>query len=261
MQPKPSHLGEPYANQFEDASVAEAYPTRPPYPDEAIALLAASIPTTSPAVLDLGCGTGDLARRVAAFAGRVDALDRSAAMVAKGKTLPGGNASHLRWLVGRAEFAPLYPPYDLVAAAESLHWMEWRPVLQRVRSALVPCGPLVLLERHPLPLPWDAALLKIIQRYSTNREFQPYNIIEELQQRQLVRVERHQRTEPVAFTQSLAAYVESFHSRNGFSRKRMSPADAQAFDDAVRRLVALYMHGEDVEQQIVVEMTWCEPLA
>lgn len=260
MLPKPSHLGEVYAAQFEDDSVARAYPTRPPYPDEVFSLIAASAPSNAPRVLDLGCGTGDLARRLTAIAERVDAVDRSAAMIAEGKSLLGGDAPNLRWIVGRTEDAPLDPPYDLVTAAESLHWMEWQPVLQRVRAALVPGGSLVVIERHALPLPWDDALLDIIQRYSTNREFSPYNFIGELTARGLVRVKQHSRTQPVPFRQPIGEYIESFHSRNGFSRERMMPDEATAFDEAVRALVVPYVHSGTVEQQIVAQMTWCEPL-
>jgi hypothetical protein len=36
MKPKPSHLGLKYAEQFKDSSIVEAYPHRPPHPDEAI---------------------------------------------------------------------------------------------------------------------------------------------------------------------------------------------------------------------------------
>ena len=36
MIPKPAHLGPDYAAQFQDAAVAGAYHTRPPYPDVVI---------------------------------------------------------------------------------------------------------------------------------------------------------------------------------------------------------------------------------
>jgi hypothetical protein len=36
---------------------------------------------------------------------------------------------------------------------------------------------------------------------------------------------------------SAEAYIESFHSRNGFSRQRMAPEMADAFDTAVHALV------------------------
>src|SRR3712207_7136062 len=43
----------------------------------------------------------------------------------------------------------------------------------------------------------------------------------------------------VPFRQPIADYVESIHSRNGFSRERMTREAAAAFDAAVHDLVSL----------------------
>ena len=65
MKPKPGHLGLKYAEQFKDSSIAEAYHHRPPYADETIHKLVALITDEPRTVLDVGCGSGDLARRLA----------------------------------------------------------------------------------------------------------------------------------------------------------------------------------------------------
>src|SRR3712207_9196681 len=57
--PKPKGLGPEYGAQFQDHSVADAYPTRPPYPPEVFQILFGLIEDQAPRVLDLGCGTGD----------------------------------------------------------------------------------------------------------------------------------------------------------------------------------------------------------
>lgn len=75
-------------------------------------------------VLDLGCGTGFIARPLAPRVDRVDAIDVSEAMIEEGKRLPGGDHPHLQWIVGRAEDVALHPPYALITAGDSLHWME-----------------------------------------------------------------------------------------------------------------------------------------
>jgi hypothetical protein len=61
--------------------------------------------------------------------------------------------------------------------------------------------------------------------------------VDELVQRDLFIPESMESTPPMEIRQSVAEYVESFHSRNGFSRNRMTPAQAAGFDDAVTRLV------------------------
>jgi trans-aconitate methyltransferase len=115
---------------FADQEIADAYPHRPPYPHDAIQLLVDLVKDTPRAVLDVGCGTRDLARWLAPHVEWVDAVDSSPAMLAKGRQLPGGGHPHLRWQHAAAETAVLAPRYALVTAGESLHWMDWPVVLR-----------------------------------------------------------------------------------------------------------------------------------
>ena len=110
MEPKPSFLGPRYASAFEDPAVVASYHTRPPYPEEVFSLLAGLLAGRPGPVLDLGCGTGIIARRLVEHAERVDALDVAPAMLAEGKRLPNGDHPGLRWILGRAEDAPLGGP-------------------------------------------------------------------------------------------------------------------------------------------------------
>ena len=128
MEPKPKGWGERYAAVFRERSVVEHYGLRPPYPCETFDVLAslAGRGASEPgAVLDAGCGTGDLARPLAVRVARVDAVDVSHPMIEHGRALPGGDASNLRWIVAPIEEAPLDPPYSLVTAGDSIHWFEW----------------------------------------------------------------------------------------------------------------------------------------
>jgi 2-polyprenyl-3-methyl-5-hydroxy-6-metoxy-1,4-benzoquinol methylase len=113
------------ARAFQDRSVAAAYRLRPPYPPETFEVLAGLLADGPRVALDVGCGDGAIARPLAPLVDRVDAVDASAAMIEAGKGLPGGGHPRLRWIIGRAEDAPLRPPYALVTAGSSLHWMDW----------------------------------------------------------------------------------------------------------------------------------------
>jgi SAM-dependent methyltransferase len=261
VQPKPAHLAPKYGAQFQDAAVADAYTHRPPYPAETFDMLAQLLvePRT---VLDAGTGRGEVARPLARIAAHVDAIDPSAAMIAHGKRLPGGDAPNLHWILAPVETAPLNAPYGLITAAASLHWMEWSVVMPRLRAALAPGAYLAILASGALPLPWDGELFPgIITRYSTNRDFRPYDLIVELTERGLFEPAVAERqTAPIPFTQSLDAYIESFHARNGFSRDRMPPEDAAAFDAAVRELVAPYTRDGQVHMEIVARIVWGHPL-
>jgi SAM-dependent methyltransferase len=259
-QPKPAHLGPAYAAQFQDAAVAAAYPMRPPYPAAVFDLLV-SLAVGPRIALDAGCGTGDVARRLAPRMERVDAVDLSAAMVALGQGQPGGDASNLRWQVAALEDAALAGPYGLAVAGESLHWMDWERALPRLRAALAPDAPLVIVERAELPSPWTAELLRLIIRYSTNKQFQTYNLVEELERRGLFALAGALCTALEDFSQSIDAYIESIHSRNGFSRDRMPAEDAAAFDAAAATLLAPYAPEGQVPLRITAELHWGSPLA
>lgn len=259
MLPKPKHLGDEYASQFSDPSVVAAYPHRLPYPPATFALITDLIATGPRLVLDIGCGTGDVARNLAPLVDRVDAADISAPMIELGRTLPGGDHPGLRWILGRAEEVAPDPPYALVTAGESLHWMQWDVLMPRLRALLVPGGVLALVDRGTQPEPWRPAMQALFPRYSTNRDFQPYELVDELVQRNLFTPLGEASTEPVELRQPIAAYVESFHSRNGLSRDRMAPAEAAAFDRALTELVAPHAQDGELVLRVAGRVRWGLP--
>jgi SAM-dependent methyltransferase len=216
-------------------------------------------------VLDIGCGTGGLARQLAAWdvaslVDHVDAVDVSEQMIAEGKRLPHGDHPRLSWMVGRAETVALQPPYALITAGDSLHWMDWYVLMPRLASLLTLGGYLAILGVGQLPTPWDKGLGPIIRRYSTIANYEPYDPPGDVERRGLFRRAGAQRTKPVSFTQRLEEYVESFHGRASFSRERMAPGQAAAFDAEVRALVAPFCREGVVELQVEVEVVWGKPL-
>jgi trans-aconitate methyltransferase len=180
-------------------------------------------------------------------------------MIAKGKMLPGGDSPRLNWIYGRLEEVELQPPYALITAGESLHWMEWEEVMPLFRRILTPDGYLAVVGRSALPVPWRDELLAIIQRFSTNREYRPYNLIEELERRHLFQKQGEAFAIPVEFTQSLEDYIESFHSRNGLSRDRMTIEAAKAFDTEARNSVEPFLKDGQVVQSILGHVEWGKP--
>ena len=275
--PKPSHLSAAYGAWFRDPLVARAYPQRPPYPDEVIARLsslvaeasAAEAATTEARVLDLGAGTGDLARRLAPLVGRVDAIDASDAMMSIGQALPGGAHPHLRWIEGTAEEAPLNPPYALATAGEILHWMDWDVVLPRIGRALAEGAVLAIVNRN-----WDGPralyerLFPIFQRYSPVADYRPYDLITELSTRGLFSEAGRQRCGPAPWSPTVDEYVECRYSQRGFSRTRMGEADTAAFDTAVRAALAAAVddgiiaeHEGRLQLSVTASLVWGTPPA
>jgi SAM-dependent methyltransferase len=256
---KPDHLGPEYGEQFSDPSVAAAYHLRPPYPDEVFEVLESLIIDHPRVVLDVGTGTGAIARRLVDRVDRVDALDPSSAMIAKGRQMPGGDSARLCWITAPAETATFNPPYALITAGASLHWMEWSVVLPRFREALTSNGVLAVITDIVEDVPWKEPLGAICARHSTNRRFRPYNVVDEIEGRWLFRPLGRHRAAAIPFTQSVEDYVASFHARNGFSRDRMTPAASDAFDREASALVRPHAPGGKVTLRVSGEIVWGSP--
>ncbi len=263
MQPKPSHLGLKYTEQFKDTSIVEVYHHREPHVPETIRHLAELIRDTPRIILDAGCGLGDLARLLVTgieAVERVDAVDFSEPMVEKGKRMPGGDDPRLRWICGAIEEVALQPPYALIVAGDSVHWMEWEMVFPRFQQILTVQGSLAIVGRGTTANPWDEDVRALCARYSTNQEYAPYNLIEELEQRHLFQLQGTLQTQPIPFVQSGEDYLLSLHSRNGLSYDRLSRADARAFDEAVRSAIAPFLHDGHLVLSVVNLMEWGQPL-
>lgn len=211
-------------------------------------------------VLELGAGTGDISIGLAARVDRLDAVEPSSAMVGAAREA-GGRATNVHWIVDTAEnFRPEHP-YSLAVAAESLHWMDWFIVLPKVAASLMPGAVLAIItERAIVGLPWMTALREIVSGFSTNRDYRTYDVVHEVVSRGLFKeTGREVVVSERPFRQSLADYVESFHSRNGFSRDRMSTEAADAFDAEVTRLVLSHRSDGVVTGSIRATLVWGLP--
>jgi SAM-dependent methyltransferase len=211
-------------------------------------------------VLDLGTGNGAVARGMCGLVEHIDAVDFSLPLLHLARTLPHGDAPNIRWIHAAAEEAPLDPPYGLVTAGSSLHWMEWHIVLPRIKSALADGGFLAIFDDCAEPLPWDGELNQLIPRYSTNQEFRPIHLVDELIVRRLFSLVGRVRTGSMPFTQSIDEHVESMHARNGFSRDRMTPQAADEFDRQFKSLLARYCPDGVVRMHIFTDVAYGSPL-
>ncbi|MBT2188410.1 class I SAM-dependent methyltransferase [Sphingobium nicotianae] len=258
MQPvaKPDFLSAQQGAAFEDFDVARSYRNRPGYGDAVFDRLIDLMPASGP-ILDIGCGTGFLARPLASRGFAVDALDISPAMVELGRALPGGQLPKLRWSAVSFEEAGHIGPYALIVAGESLHWMDWATVLPKCRGLLIPGGKLAIVDNRALPLPWQEDLVVLIARYSTSQHYRPYDTAREIAARGLFIEQGRISTDPDPMTQSIEAYIDSFHARASFSRARMGEA-ASEFDAALCAAVAAKGATEVIIQR-VTEIVWGEP--
>ena len=257
MTAKPEFLTGESALAFDDADVAKNYRHRPEYPAATFDLLADLI-VGPHVVLDAGAGTGAIARHLAARVDRVDALDPAAAMLAEGRRLAHGRDPRIRWILGAAETAPLDGPYGLITTGQSLHWMDWEVVLPRFARALAPGARLAVSDDPEAPEPWAEDLRPIIRRYSIMRTWHQFRLIPELESRGLFVREAEVSTPPTPFTQTVDAYVASFHARSSLARHRIGADAADAFDREVRALLG---DRTTIERQVSGRIVFGRPVA
>jgi len=104
-------------------------------------------------VLDVGCGAGVFATRLAARADQVDALDRSPVMIEAARRAVPPNVTCLLGDVATADLPGA--AYDAVTSISALHHMDLPVVLPRLAAALRPGGILVAVSHHRPEFPRD----------------------------------------------------------------------------------------------------------
>jgi Trans-aconitate methyltransferase len=84
-------------------------------------------------ILDLGCGTGDLAAEISGIGAKVTGMDQSEAMIISARN----KYPDIDFLVGDGEQFSLDARFDAIFSNAALHWMkDATGVIQSVRNAL-----------------------------------------------------------------------------------------------------------------------------
>jgi SAM-dependent methyltransferase len=104
------------------------------------------------ALLDLGAGTGTLARGFAARGCEVTALDPSAPLLAEAERLARVEGVEIRRVIGRAEETGLETGgFDVVTAGQCWHWFDRPRAAAEARRLLRPGGCLVIAHFDWIP--------------------------------------------------------------------------------------------------------------
>ena len=264
---KPRGWHRDYAEWFDDESVVASYAFRPPYPEQLFTFLAGL--ADSGAVLDAGCGPGDLTGPLAPLVRRVDAVDLSPRMIEEGRRRHGRHMTNVRWFRSAIEDAVLDGPYDLVVAGDSVHWFDWSVVMRRFAEALSPSGMLAIVSREWFRTPEvKRRLAPVYARFGANRDFRPLDVVIELQRRGLIDHVSDERIGPAPWRPTMPELLSCHHSQNGFDADRMAAGDVQAFDLAVARVFAdlaadgtIREHDGRYNLDVTARVTCCRPSA
>lgn len=120
-------------------------------------------------VLDLGTGTGTLARGFALRGCDVIGLDRSAALLDQARKLDARVGSTVRYVEGLAEELPFGDAgFDVVCAGQCWHWFDRARAAAQARRVLVPGGRLILAHFDWIPQPGNVveATERLIERHN-----------------------------------------------------------------------------------------------
>ncbi|WP_395017143.1 class I SAM-dependent methyltransferase [Dongia sp.] len=153
-------------------SAAEHYRKgRPPYALPLFDRVAERVGLTrAHAVLDLGCGPGQLAQGFARFAGAVTAIDPEPEMlrIAAADAAEAGLA--IRFIEGSSyDIGPALGGFRLAAIGRAFHWMDRADTLRRLEGMIETGGALALFgDRHPEmhENAWRAVYDAVLDKYS-----------------------------------------------------------------------------------------------
>ncbi|MFE4860455.1 class I SAM-dependent methyltransferase [Streptomyces sp. NPDC056670] len=104
-----------------------------------------AVPEGCASALDVGCGDGLLARKLAERAAAVTGIDKSPEMIARARRLATG---HRDLTFVEADFLSAELPatgYDFICSVTTIHHMDFEPALLRMRELLRPGGTLMVV--------------------------------------------------------------------------------------------------------------------
>ncbi len=138
---------------------------RLPYADDLIDLVRTELPDDAGLLVDLGTGTGQVARALRPFVERVVAVDPEPDMVEYGRTRTEREHDGIEWLLGRAEEVD-FPPgsVDVLASGNAFHRFD-RPVVAVNAMRWLSARGVIVLVWSDGPLgrdePWQLELTRV----------------------------------------------------------------------------------------------------
>ena len=142
---------------------------RPDYPEKVIKLLTEKFSLNNNSrLLDLGCGTGQIALSLAPYVSEIIAIDPQSEMLQEGVSLAVRKGIfNIRWLLGESSklinMTTDIGCIDLAVLAQSFHWMDREQTLKDLYPLIKTGGGLALIMRsgpggEPADNPWKVVI-------------------------------------------------------------------------------------------------------
>jgi SAM-dependent methyltransferase len=235
-----------YRVRFASHRMAANYGFRPDYSSEVYDTLAGLLSGQPRSLLDAGCGPGKIVRGLVNQIDRADAVDPSEPMLRIARSFPEGRDPRIRWVCARIEDAELSPPYGLIVAGASIHWMEVDRVLPRFRETQAPGAFLAVLDGDaPIDPPWEGEATRFMLDFLEKTEGERPKWWASASQRLRQPILNHPAFEcldrvmsrPVRVVQSVEDFLQCEHSRATWSEDHLGEAGSAQFDEGLGRIL------------------------
>ena len=248
---------------FEHRAVADYYRYRPEYPPAMYNHLA-SISKGGGRLLDIGCGTGKIARGLSEAFTEVTAIDASAEMLRVAQDLQSPHVNNITWLHGQAEKVELQgKPIDLIVAAASIHWMDHPVLFPRVRAHSSPQHVFAVVDgdgaHHP---PWQSEWHEFLAKWIhdlTGAAYEPDNKNSLFNQHMSRHLELLNVDGETSFDHEVTQTIEEFcfcqHSRDTFAPAKLGE-QLRNFDDELSALLAPHSTEGVLTYTVRTDVTW-----
>jgi len=148
---------------------------RAPYPEELLDDLRQRLPVSGRGrLLDLACGTGQIAFPLAEYFDEVFAVDQESEAVDFGRAkAAAAGVSNITWVSGSAESVVLDGPFELIAVGNAFHRLNRQVVAERMQSWLQPGGGVALLWGNGPSRgdrPWQKAMAELCEGWMAKLE-------------------------------------------------------------------------------------------
>jgi SAM-dependent methyltransferase len=232
--------------RFGSQRVAETYLFRPAYSKEVYKTLLGLLRDQPRALLDAGCGPGKITFGLVDHVDRVDAIDPSEEMLRVARSFPNSRDPKIRWACARAEDAELHPPYGLIVAGASIHWMDLDRVLPKFGRALSPGAFLAVLDGDaPIAPPREAEQTHFMLDFLERREGRRPQWWANAAERMGLPILTHPAfertgsrvTQPIEVSQSIDDFLRCEHSRATWSEAVLGEGDTREFDAQMTRIL------------------------